>query len=242
MKGRVAAKAGSAVKKLRKRKGAEEPSAERIARARKVLKGLEALYPGARVELDHGSAFELLVATILSAQTTDVNVNKVTPSLFARYPDARTIAGAETADLEEMIHSTGFYRQKTKSIQAACRRIVEAYEGKVPDTMADLVTLPGVARKTANVILGSWFQKVEGIAVDTHVGRLACRLGRTWTRKGEKDAEGIEKHLMALIPKKAWTFFSLAMILHGRRVCRAKKPDCAACRLSKICPSAFSFE
>jgi endonuclease-3 len=228
-------------KSSKPKSSAREPAPSRLKRAKQILAGLKTLYPDADCALHHSSPLQLLVATILSAQSTDANVNKVTPGLFERYPDARALAGADAADLEREVHSTGFFRQKTKSIQGACRRIIEVYGGRVPDTMEDLVTLPGVARKTANVILGTWFKKNEGIVVDTHVGRLAHRLGLTWSSKGEKDAVRIEGDLLRLIPRNDWTFFGHAMILHGRRICSAKKPDCAACLLSNACPSAFTF-
>jgi len=231
----------TARKKGRRTRAAAEPSAGRLDRARKVLAGLKACYADAGIELDHRGALELLVATILSAQSTDVRVNEVTPVLFGRFPDAPAIAGADPLEIEGIVRSTGFFHQKTRSIQGACKRIVEAYGGKVPDTMEDLVTLPGVARKTANVILGTWFGKNEGIVVDTHVGRLAHRLGLTWSSKGEKDAVKIEEDLMKLFPREEWTLAGHALILHGRRVCAARKPDCAGCRLSGACPSAFSF-
>jgi endonuclease-3 len=238
--------ARGATKARRARKGAKgrgrsakEPTPGRKARARRILAGLRKLYPDADCALHHGSALQLLVSTILSAQSTDANVNKVTPALFERYPSASDFAAADPADLERAIHSTGFFRQKTKSIQGACRRICEAYGGSVPDTMEDLVTLPGVARKTANVILGTWFRKNEGIVVDTHVGRLARRMGLTWSSKDEKDAVRIEEDLVRLIPREDWTFFGHAMIWHGRRVCSARKPDCAGCSVAKHCPSAF---
>ena len=229
-------------RKSRRKTLSAAPNRARIARADRILKGLKALYPDADCALLYSNSLHLLVATILSAQSTDSNVNKVTPGLFKRYPDARALADADPAELQKEIHSTGFFRQKTKSIQGASRRIVEVYGGKVPDTMDDLVTLPGVARKTANVILGTWFKKNEGIVVDTHVGRLAHRMGLTWSSKGEKDAVRIEADLMRLVPRDEWTFFGHAMILHGRRVCSAKKPNCAGCLLSKDCPSAFTFE
>jgi endonuclease-3 len=210
-----------------------------VARARKILAGLKKLYPDADCALAHESALQLLVATILSAQSTDANVNRVTPRLFERYPDARAIAAAGSDELEHEIHSTGFFRQKTRSIQGACRRLLEAYGGEVPGAMEDLMTLPGVARKTANVILGTWFGKNEGIVVDTHVGRLAHRMGLTWTSKNEKDAGKIEQDLLKLVPRPDWTFFGHAMILHGRRVCSARQPQCGSCTLRKHCPSAF---
>ena len=218
------------------------PTPGRKARARKVIAALKELYPEAVTALHHQNALELLVATILSAQSTDVNVNRISPGLFRKYPDARAFAQADLADLEKEIHSTGFFRQKAKSIQGACRRIVEAYGGEVPDTMEPLITLPGVARKTANVVLGSWFKKNEGVVVDTHVGRLSHRLGLTWSSKGEKDAVKIEQDLMKLVPRKDWTFFGHGLILHGRKVCTARKPKCAECALNKVCPSAFKVE
>jgi endonuclease-3 len=223
------------------RTSAREPAAERAARARRILAGLKRLYPDADCALEHRSALELLVATILSAQSTDATVNKVTPGLFRRYPDARALAAAEAAELEDVIHATGFFRQKTRSILGASRRLVEAYGGEVPGRMEDLLTLPGVARKTANVILGTWFKKNEGIVVDTHVGRLAHRLDLTWSSRGEKDAVRIERDLVEIVPRKDWTFFGHALILHGRRVCSARKPDCAGCALARHCPSAHSF-
>jgi len=226
-------------KKKAAKKKVAEPTSERCSRAKRILTGLEALYPDADCALDHRNAFELLVATILSAQSTDANVNKVTPELFASYPDAGAFAEAEPLDIERLIHSTGFFRQKTKSILGASRRIVEVYGGRVPDSMEDLVSLPGVARKTANVILGTWFKKNEGIVVDTHVGRLSERMGLTWSAKNSKDAVRIEEDLRQLIRRDAWTFFGHAMILHGRQICSAKKPDCAGCTVSRQCPSAF---
>ena len=222
-------------------RGRAEPTRERRARARKVLAGLKTLYPAADCALCHQGPLELLVATILSAQCTDGTVNTVTPGLFRRYPTARDFAEADPGKLEEEIHSTGFFRQKTKSIRGACRRIVETYGGEVPGCMEDLLTLPGVARKTANVILGTWFKKNEGVVVDTHVGRLSERMGLTWTARDEKDAVRIENDLQQLIPREAWTFFGHAMIHHGRKVCTARKPNCAGCALNRVCPSAFTF-
>lgn len=199
---------------------------------------LEDLYPAATTELEHRNAFELLVATILSAQSTDANVNRVMPGLLRKYPDARALARARPSDLEKVIHSTGFFRQKTKSLLGACDRIANEFEGEVPDNMDDLLSLPGVARKTANVVLGTWFHKSEGIVVDTHVGRVAHRLGLTWSSKDPKDAVRIEKDLMELVPRDSWPFFGHAMTLHGRRVCKARKPDCGSCALASDCPSA----
>jgi len=217
------------------------PDAALRRRAAKIVQGLRRLYPDADCALVHRSALELLVATILSAQSTDETVNKVTPELFRRYPDARAIAKADLADLEKVVHATGFFRQKSRSLQKACQKIVEDFGGEVPETMDELIMLPGVARKTANVILGTWFGKNEGVVVDTHVGRLAHRLDLTWTSRDEKDAVKIERDLMALIDREEWTFFGHALILHGRRVCLARKPRCAECSIAKLCPSAFTF-
>jgi endonuclease-3 len=217
------------------------PGAGRSRRAAKIVAGLKKLYPDADCALAHRNALELLVATILSAQSTDANVNRITPGLFRRFRDASAFARVDLRELEKEIHSTGFFRQKARSLQGACRRLVEAYGGEVPATMEDLITLPGVARKTANVILGTWFKKNEGIVVDTHVGRLAHRLDLTWSSKNEKDARRIEEDLMQIIPRRDWTFFGHAMILHGRRVCTARKPNCAGCEISRYCPAAFTF-
>jgi len=207
----------------------------------RILAGLKAAYPDADCALRHGSALELLVATILSAQSTDETVNKVTPILFSRYPAVADLAQADPADVERIIHSTGFFRQKTKSIINACKMIVEKFGGQVPQTMDELTQLPGVARKTANVLLGTWFHKNEGVVVDTHIGRLAHRLGLTWTSKDDKDAVKIEQDLMQVIPREEWTYVGHALIWHGRRVCSARKPNCCGCTLSKHCPSAFTF-
>jgi endonuclease-3 len=211
-------------------------------RARKILAGLHKLYPEADCALSHRDPLQLLIATILSAQSTDETVNKVTPVLFQRFPTARDLAEAPREEVERIVHSTGFFRQKTKSIQGACRKIVEEFGGKVPDTLEQLVTLPGVARKTANVVLGTAFGKNEGVVVDTHVGRLATRLGLTWTSKDGKDAVKIERDLIELIPQDEWTFLGHALIWHGRRVCFARKPNCHGCRLSTHCPSAGAFD
>jgi len=219
---------------MRKRPTADE----RKARARKILVALRKLYPEADCALRHGDPLQLLIATILSAQSTDETVNKVTPVLFARYPTAKAIAAAPSAEIEKIVHSTGFFRQKTKSIQGACRKIVEEFGGEIPDTMEALVTLPGVARKTANVVLGTAFGKNEGIVVDTHIGRLATRLGLTPSSKDSKDAVKIENDLMPLFPREAWTFLGHALIWHGRRVCSARKPKCSQCRLSAYCPAS----
>lgn len=200
------------------------------------------LYPDADCALSHVDPLQLVIATILSAQSTDDTVNKVTPLLFSRFPTAKAIADAPRDAIEEVIRPTGFFRQKAKSIQGTCRRIVEAYDGRVPDSMEALLTLPGVARKTANVVLGTAFGKNEGVVVDTHIGRLAVRLDLTWSGKNSKDAVKIERDLMELFPRSAWTFLGHALIWHGRRVCSARKPACERCNLSKHCPSAGMIE
>lgn len=192
--------------------------------------------------MQHKSAWQLLVATILSAQCTDVRVNIVTPVLFARYKNIQELAQADVAEIEEIIKSTGFYRNKAKNILGAAKMMVEKFGGRVPDTMEELLQLPGVARKTANVVLGTWFEKNEGVVVDTHVGRLAHRLKLTWRSAGDKDAKKIETDLMEILPRDEWTFTSHALIWHGRQVCYARKPACERCVLSGVCPSAFTFE
>jgi len=207
------------------------PAEERIG---ELLQRLTAAYPDATCALEHRNAFELLVATILSAQCTDERVNKVTPVLFARFPTPVAMAGADRTELEELIRSTGFYRNKAKNIQEAAQRIVTTYHGDVPATMADLLTLPGVARKTANVVLGTAYQIADGVVVDTHVKRLSNRLGLTQ----QEDPEKIERDLMALVPGAEWVNFSMRLILHGRQVCDARKPKCAVCTLRSLCPSA----
>ena len=211
-------------------------------RVRKLIAALRKLYPEADCALSHSEPLQLLIATILSAQSTDETVNKVTPVLFKRYKTARALANAPREAVEKIIHSTGFFRQKAKSIQGACKMIVEDFNGHVPDTMDELVTLPGVARKTANVVLGTAFGKNEGVVVDTHIGRLATRLALTWSSKDGKDAVKIERDLMEIVPRKEWTFIGHALIWHGRRVCPARKPDCENCTLAKHCPSAGTFD
>jgi endonuclease-3 len=215
---------------------------QRKKRARTILAILKRLYPTATTALHHSNPLELLLATILSAQCTDERVNAVTKDLFARYKTPADFARLTQQDLETQIRQTGFYRQKAKAIRAACDMIDQRFAGQVPQTMDELTQLPGVARKTANVVLGTCFGKNEGIVVDTHVGRLATRLRLTWTSRNDKDAPKIETDLIQLIPRKHWTFFGHALILHGRAVCTARKPNCAACRLAPHCPSAFTFE
>lgn len=193
---------------------------------------LEQRYPDAHCALDFRSPFELLVATVLSAQTTDASVNKVTPALFARYRSAAALAGADRADLEELIRPTGFFRAKSESLLKLGAALVERFDGAVPGRLADLVTLPGVGRKTANVVLGNAFH-VPGITVDTHVGRLARRFG--WT--AQTDPVKVEHAIGELIPRRDWTRLSHVLIFHGRRVCHARKPACGACPVAELCPS-----
>ena len=195
---------------------------------------LAELWPDAVVELDHENAYQLLVATILAAQSTDKLVNTVTPALFAKYPDPAALARADQAELEPMIFSTGFYRMKARHLLGMARRIVEHHGGQVPDTMAGLIDLPGVARKTANVVLGSALGKNEGIVVDTHVSRVAPRLGLTRQTEPVK----IEQDLMQLVPRDQWSIFAHRLIWHGRRICHARQPDCEHCALAPLCPSA----
>jgi endonuclease-3 len=199
--------------------------------AGRIRRALARLYPDAHCALDHANPLQLLVATILSAQCTDARVNLITPALFARYPDAAAFAAATPGELEQAIQSTGFFRTKARNIMACCRQLLARHGGQVPGTMDALVPLPGVGRKTANVVLGNVFD-VPGITVDTHVGRLSRRLGLT----AETDPVKVERDLMALVPKKHWTVFSHRLIFHGRRVCHARKPDCAGCTLAKLCP------
>lgn len=206
-------------------------NAERVAA---IAAGLAGTWPDAVVELDHQNAYQLLVATILSAQSTDKMINSITPALFARYPDPSALARAEQGELEAMIFSSGFYRMKAKHLIAMSQRVVEHHSGAIPQTMEGLVDLPGVARKTANVVLGSALGKNEGVVVDTHVSRLAARLGFTT----QSDPVKIEQDLMRLLPRDQWSIFAHRLIWHGRRVCHAKKPDCEHCTLAPLCPSA----
>ena len=208
-----------------------KPTAAVKRRARKVLDALAELYPDAHCALDHQTPIQLLVATILSAQCTDARVNLVTPALFARYKSARDFAEANPRELERLVAPTGFFRNKARNIIACCRAIVDQHGGEVPGTLEELVRLPGVGRKTANVILGNAFG-VPGITVDTHVGRLSRRLGLTT----HDDPVKVEFDLMELIPPAEWTMFSHRLIFHGRRVCAARKPACAACPMSRFCP------
>jgi endonuclease-3 len=203
-------------------------------RVKKILRGLARSYGDAHCALVHSNALQLLVATILSAQCTDHRVNIVTKELFQKYRTAKDFADAESCQLEQDIHSTGFYRNKAKSIRGAARLLVEKHHGEVPDTMDALLELPGVARKTANVVLGSWFKKSEGVVVDTHVHRITRRLQLT----REDDPKKIERDLMTLLPKEEWTDFSHRLIWHGRRICAARKAKCSECPIAEACPSA----
>jgi len=200
-------------------------------RARRIVRLLAGQYPDAHCALHYENPLQLLVATILSAQCTDARVNQVTPGLFARFPDVKAFATADPHVLEAAIQSTGFFRNKARNIQECCKQLVHQYQGQVPNTMEDLVQLPGIGRKTANVILGNVYDE-PGITVDTHVKRLSGRMGLTT----ETDPEKIERDLMRLLPKKDWTMFSHRMIFHGRQVCAARKPNCAGCTLAKVCP------
>lgn len=203
-------------------------------RVRQILAGLDRLYPDVTCALTHRSAWELVVATILSAQCTDVRVNLVTPGLFEKYPTVQEFAALEPEQLEPDIRSTGFFRNKSKSVVGAARKVVSDFGGIVPQTMDELLALPGVARKTANVVLGTWFKKNEGVVVDTHVTRIARRLELT----KQEDAQKIEQDLMAIVPRERWTDFSHQVIWHGRKLCMARGPKCADCGLEKLCHAA----
>jgi endonuclease-3 len=211
---------------------ADEDLAARRRRARRILTALGDTYPDAHCELDFTTPLELLVATVLSAQCTDQRVNSVTPALFRRFPDAAAYAGGDRAELESLIASTGFFRQKAKTLQALGQRLCDEFGGEVPGRLEDLVTLPGVGRKTANVVLGDAFG-VPGITVDTHLGRLARRFG--WTQ--QTDPEKVEAELMVLLPRKDWTLMSHRVIWHGRRRCHARRPACGACPVTRWCPA-----
>lgn len=208
--------------------------AARKRRAAIIFRRLAAEYPDAHCELDHANAFQLVVATILSAQCTDKRVNMVTPALFARYPSAAALAGAEPGELEDLIRPTGFFRNKAKSLLGMASALVERHGGEVPRTMDELVALPGVGRKTANVVLGNAFDLAEGVVVDTHVGRLSRRLALT----RNSDPVKVEQDLMRLFQRQHWTLLSHLLIFHGRRVCEARRPKCALCVLRDLCPSS----
>jgi len=209
-------------------KGYNPLAPERVA---EILKRLDRLYPEVTCALTHKSAWELLVATILSAQSTDANVNRVTPELFRKYPTVEAFAALTPEQLEPDVRSTGFFRNKSKSVVGAARKIVADYGGRVPDDMEKLLTLPGVARKTANVVLGSWFKKAVGVVVDTHVHRISRRLELTT----QDDPAKIEQDLMKIIPQNKWILFSHQIIWHGRSLCPARKPKCAECSLENLC-------
>lgn len=220
--------------------GKPKPKAELNLKTRvsKIVKLLEETHPDAKIALDFSNPLELLIATMLSAQCTDERVNVVTKVLFRKYRTSKDYAKADLKELENNIRSTGFYRNKSKNIKKAAQMLVEKFNSKVPSTMAELLELPGVARKTANIVLFNAFGRIEGIAVDTHVRRLAKRLGLT----ENNDPEKIEADLMKVIPKKDWMRITDLLIFHGRRVCEAKKPKCEICVLNKICPSAFTLQ
>jgi len=203
-------------------------------RALDIVSRLKRMYPKAKCSLDFTNPFELLIATMLSAQSTDVRVNIVTKSLFRKYPDPQAFANAAQPEMERDVRQTGFFRNKAKAVIAASRAIMEKHGGEVPRTMEELIALPGVGRKTANVVLGNAFHTAVGIVVDTHVTRVSGRLGLT----SNTDAEKIEQDLMKLIPPKEWTVFSHRLIQHGRQICIARKPKCSECRLNEFCPSA----
>ena len=218
-------------KPARKKRRAQKAAGTAPGRVRGILDGLDAAYPDVTCALEHQTAFQLLISTILSAQCTDERVNQVTRTLFPKYPTPEALAYASPRELEKDIRPTGFFRNKTKSIMGASRRIVEAFGGQVPRTMEDLLTLPGVARKTANVVLGTAFGIASGVVVDTHVTRLAQRLDLS----RNQDPKKIEQDLMQILPQEKWILFSHQFIWHGRRVCNARKPRCAECNLEKIC-------
>jgi endonuclease III len=212
----------------------KSPPQKRIA---EILKLLKKEYPDARCSLDYSTPFELLIATILSAQCTDARVNQVTKTLFRKYPSPKDYLAVPEEELQNDVRTTGFFRNKARSIRGASQKLIDEFAGQVPSNMEQLLTLPGVARKTANVVLGNAFQIASGVVVDTHVSRLSQRLGLT----KETSPEKIELDLMKLLPKKEWVPFSHRLIYHGRYVCKAPIPDCANCVLNHLCPSAFKF-
>jgi len=222
------------VPKSSKMPGKKTAASTSPQRVQEILKRLEQTYPDVTCALTHNDAWELLVATILSAQSTDVNVNKVTPVIFKKYPTVQDFAALQPEELEPDVRSTGFFRNKSKSVVGAAKKIVSDFGGKVPNTMDELLTLPGVARKTANVVLGTWFKRNDGVVVDTHVQRLSRRLELT----KQEDPKKIEQDLMAIIPRDRWTLFSHQLIWHGRKLCIARSPKCAECPLENICHAA----
>jgi endonuclease III len=243
--GRASVNAGKAPKAAvvkKKSPSRAEDAASRVStyaplapeRVRQIIAGLDHLYPEVTCALTHRSAWELLVATILSAQCTDVRVNMVTPVLFEKYPTVQDFAALEPEQLEPDVRSTGFFRNKSKSVVGAARKVVADFGGNVPQTMEELLSLPGVARKTANVVLGTWFKKNDGVVVDTHVTRISRRLELT----KQEDAKKIEEDLMQIIPRERWTDFSHEVIWHGRKLCVARGPKCADCALETLCHAA----
>jgi endonuclease III len=232
-KGTSARKPGGARQAKAGIRGAAAGRGTNPARVEAILRGLDESYPAATCALRHENAFQLLISTILSAQCTDERVNIVTATLFAKYPNARALAYANPAELEQEIRPTGFFRNKTKSIMGASKKIVEDFHGEVPRTMEQLLTLPGVARKTANVVLGTAFGIASGVVVDTHVQRLSERLDLS----RNTDPKKIEQDLMQIIPRDRWILFSHQLIWHGRRVCQARKPKCHDCNLERLCYS-----
>jgi len=218
-----------------KKKAPKETTDELKKRTREIIRKLKRAYPGAKCSLNHSNAFELLIATILSAQCTDDRVNIVTADLFRKYRKPEDYLKVSPRELEKDIQSTGFFRNKTKSIQGTAKMLTETYSGEVPKTMEELLELPGVARKTANVVLGNAFDIKAGVVVDTHVTRLSHRLNLTQ----EKTAEKIEQDLIPIVPKKDWVIFPHLIIYHGRKTCKARNPQCAECEIEKHCPSSF---
>ncbi|WP_019506094.1 endonuclease III [Pleurocapsa sp. PCC 7319] len=229
--------ASKSANKKRAKTRKKSPSKAIKQRSLEIFALLSDLYPDATCSLNYETPVQLLVATILSAQCTDERVNKVTPELFAQFPDAVALAGCDREQLETLIRSTGFFRNKAKNIQGACQMIITDFEGEVPRTMAQLLKLPGVARKTANVVLAHAYGIIEGVTVDTHVKRLSNRWGLT---KSEHPIQ-IEKDLMALLPQPEWENYSIRTIFHGRAVCKARKPQCEICQLAPLCPTAAEY-
>ena len=230
-KGQLPGASSGAASKAHPAKGPKGYNPIAPERVREILKRLNDLYPEVTCALTHSSAWELIVATILSAQSTDVNVNRVTPELFRKYPTVEAFAALSPEQLEPDVRSTGFFRNKSKSVVGAAKKIVSDFGGQVPEDIDKLLTLPGVARKTANVVLGTWFKKAEGVVVDTHVHRISRRLELTT----ENDPQKIEQDLIKIIPRDRWILFSHQIIWHGRKLCFARKPNCAECPLENIC-------
>lgn len=221
----------------KKKKSPKETFAEKQKRSQEIVKVLKKEFPNSITALHHENAFQLLIATILSAQCTDERVNMVTTELFKKYPDARSLATAHLPDLEQEIRSTGFYKMKSRNIVGCSQGLVERFDGKVPQTLEELITLPGVGRKTANVVLGQVFGIASGVVVDTHVHRLSRRLGFS----EDDSAENVEQDLMELFPKRQWILLGTIVILHGRKTCNARKPLCSQCPVVELCPSAGEF-